>query len=96
MRDHFSILHNGDVILCCIDFEGKTTVGNLRHSSLREILSSDELGKIMDGFRRFQLVHPTASSVWEANPSAPGFLNPCSLLQHSRCSSLFLQTRENL
>jgi len=58
MRDHFSILHNGDVILCCIDFEGKTTVGNLRHSSLREILSSDELGKIMDGFRRFQLVHP--------------------------------------
>jgi MoaA/NifB/PqqE/SkfB family radical SAM enzyme len=58
MRDHFSILHNGDVTLCCVDFDGKTAVGNLRHSSLREILSSDEVGKIVKGFRRLKLVHP--------------------------------------
>jgi MoaA/NifB/PqqE/SkfB family radical SAM enzyme len=58
MRDHFSILHNGDVALCCIDFDGRTKMGNLHESSLHEILSSDELGKIIEGFRRFKVVHP--------------------------------------
>jgi hypothetical protein len=58
MRDHFSILYNGDVTLCCIDFNGHTKIGNVRQSSLREVLSSSRLGKIMSGFRRFSLVHP--------------------------------------
>jgi len=68
MRDHFSILHNGDVILCCIDFEGKTknewaTSGIhpfVRYSPLMK------LGRLWTAFRKFQLVHPTVSSVWEA------------------------------
>ncbi len=58
MRDHFSILYNGDVTLCCIDYDGKTKIGNLYHSSLEEILSSEEFGKIMKGFQHFRLVHP--------------------------------------
>lgn len=58
MRDHFSILHNGDVTLCCVDFDGHTKIGNLKESSLKEILSSDELGKIIKGFKRFKVVHP--------------------------------------
>ena len=31
MRDHFSILYNGDVCLCCVDFDGQTAVGNLHN-----------------------------------------------------------------
>lgn len=58
MRDHFSILYNGDVTLCCVDFDGNTRVGNLNESSLEQILSSDELGSIIDGFKKFRLVHP--------------------------------------
>lgn len=58
MRDHFSVLYNGDVTLCCVDFDGRTAIGNLGNSSLEEVLSSSELGKIMKGFRRLQLVHP--------------------------------------
>ena len=58
MRDHFSILHNGDVILCCIDYDGQTAIGNINNNTLEEILSSDRLGEIMKGFKRFQLVHP--------------------------------------
>lgn len=58
MRDHFSILYNGDVVLCCVDFDGNTAVGNLHNSSLKEVLSSDELGKIIDGFKKFRVVHP--------------------------------------
>ncbi len=58
MKDHFSILSNGDLILCCVDFEGKTKIGNLHTASLLEILSSEELGKIINGFEHFKLVHP--------------------------------------
>lgn len=58
MRDHFSILYNGDVTLCCIDFDGHTKIGNLKESSLREILSSEELRRIIDGFKKFRVVHP--------------------------------------
>ena len=58
MRDHFAVLHNGDVTLCCVDFEGRTAFGNLHHESLKEVLCKEELGKIMEGFRQFRLVHP--------------------------------------
>ena len=58
MRDHFAILHNGDVTLCCIDFDGRTAIGNLNQMSLTEILSSDTLGNIMKGFKAFRPVHP--------------------------------------
>ena len=58
MRDHFSILHNGNVILCCIDYDGRTTIGNANTADLEQILSSEHFGKIMKGFKRFRLVHP--------------------------------------
>lgn len=58
MRDHFAILYNGDVTLCCIDFDGKTVVGNVTENSLEEVLSTDELGRIIHGFKRFKVVHP--------------------------------------
>ena len=58
MRDHFSILYNGDVALCCIDFNGRTAIGNLHNSSLKEILSSDELGRIIEGFKKYRVIHP--------------------------------------
>ena len=58
MRDHFAILYNGDVTLCCIDYDGKTVVGHLKRKSLEEILSSARVGRIIRGFRHFRLVHP--------------------------------------
>ncbi len=58
MRDHFGILYNGDVVLCCMDFDGNTKVGNLYESSLEEILSSGRLGIIIEGFRHYRLEHP--------------------------------------
>jgi MoaA/NifB/PqqE/SkfB family radical SAM enzyme len=58
MRDHFAILYSGDVALCCVDFDGKTCIGNLKDSSLSEILRSPDLEKIMTGFRTGKLVHP--------------------------------------
>ncbi len=58
MQDHFAVLYNGDVILCCIDYDGNTKVGNVSDSSLTEILSSERVGEIVRGFRKMQLVHP--------------------------------------
>jgi MoaA/NifB/PqqE/SkfB family radical SAM enzyme len=58
MRDHFSILYNGDVVLCCRDFNGNTAIGNLHESSMEEVLSSDILGEILDGFKKYRVVHP--------------------------------------
>ncbi|MDH4183734.1 MAG: radical SAM protein [Nitrospinota bacterium] len=58
MRDHFAILQNGDVTLCCVDFSGKTAIGNVAATPLLDIMSSDELGRIMAGFRVFRPVHP--------------------------------------
>ncbi len=58
MRDHFGILYNGDVTLCSMDFDGRTAVGNPHVSSLGDILSSEDLGEIIRGFRRFKLFHP--------------------------------------
>lgn len=58
MRDHFAILHSGDVTLCCIDYDGNTAIGNLHEATLLQVLQSPELEKIMKGFRRTKLVHP--------------------------------------
>jgi MoaA/NifB/PqqE/SkfB family radical SAM enzyme len=58
MRDHFAVLYNGDVVLCCVDYDGNTVVGNIKDSSLLEIFKSPELKEIMEGFQTNRLIHP--------------------------------------
>jgi len=57
MKDHFGILYNGDVVLCCIDYDGKTAFGNISNSSLEGVLSSPMLKEVMEGFKKYRLVH---------------------------------------
>lgn len=58
MRDHFAVLYSGDVVLCCVDFDGRTAIGNLNRAPLIEILRSPELERIMAGFKSAKLVDP--------------------------------------
>jgi MoaA/NifB/PqqE/SkfB family radical SAM enzyme len=58
MIDHFSILWNGDLVLCCRDFNGFTKIGNLNQLRLHELLNSPALISILKGFQRFQIIHP--------------------------------------
>lgn len=58
IRDHFAILWNGDLVLCCRDFDGKTALGNVRERSLLDILSSPPAIGILRGFRRYRVLHP--------------------------------------
>lgn len=76
MRDHFSILYNGDVALCCIDFNGRTAIGNLHNSSLKDILSSDELGRIIEGFRKYRVIHPYCKKCLGSKSVASWLLKP--------------------
>lgn len=41
-----NVLFNGDVIICCHDWNRATVVGNAKTSSLREIWNSDKMNKI--------------------------------------------------
>ncbi|HMK44558.1 MAG TPA: radical SAM protein [Dissulfurispiraceae bacterium] len=58
LRDHFAVLWNGDVVLCCIDYDGNTVVGNVGSATLKDVMSSDAVGKIMKGFEKYRLEHP--------------------------------------
>lgn len=49
---HIGILVNRDVVLCCLDDEGKTKLGNLGESSLSDIIESVEFKKIVDDLKK--------------------------------------------
>jgi radical SAM protein with 4Fe4S-binding SPASM domain len=55
---HFAILWNGDLVLCCADYEGKAELGNVSEKSIAEILSSDKMLKIQKGRERSILYEP--------------------------------------
>ncbi|MBO7195933.1 MAG: radical SAM protein [Clostridia bacterium] len=52
LRDHFGILCDGRVIPCCLDREGKITLGNAFETPVRDILSSSRAEAILGGFDR--------------------------------------------
>jgi len=54
-RDTFAILSNGDVSLCCADYNGELIVGNLYKECLRDILASRKVHKIIQCFKNNKL-----------------------------------------
>lgn len=53
-----AVLSNGQVGICCGDYDGQTSLGDLNERSLAAILSSDRAQEIDQGFRRLKVVHP--------------------------------------
>ena len=80
MKDHFGILQNGDVVLCCMDYDGKTAIGNLNDASLEELLSSVELKRIMDGFAEYRLIHPYCRRCQGSRSLASWMIKPVALI----------------
>lgn len=58
IQENFGILWNGDVVFCCVDYEGKTSVGNVVEKSLAECLASPHMQKAIRGFNRLRILHP--------------------------------------
>ena len=49
--DHIGILSDGSIVPCCLDSNGSIFLGNIFSDSLDDILSSDRVKKIIDGFK---------------------------------------------
>jgi hypothetical protein len=52
------ILWNGDYVICCADYDGKTVLGNFAETSLPAYLSLPAVQEIAGAFRRYRVVHP--------------------------------------
>lgn len=50
LRDQIGVLADGTVVPCCLDHEGDIALGNLFESDLGDILASERVRKIVDGF----------------------------------------------
>jgi MoaA/NifB/PqqE/SkfB family radical SAM enzyme len=48
----FVVLSNGDVSMCCYDYDGEQILGNVWNASISEICRSSFLDVVEDGFRR--------------------------------------------
>lgn len=48
----FTILVNGDVALCCLDYSGKVLLGNVGEDSIREIWNNQKYQKLRSRHRR--------------------------------------------
>ena len=58
LTDHFGILWNGDMVLCCKDYDGKTRVGNAAESGIVPLLNSEAVLSVVKGFKKCRVVHP--------------------------------------
>lgn len=56
--NNVGVLSNGEVTICCPDYDGRTSLGNLRAKSLTSLLSSEQAQAIREGFQKMRIVHP--------------------------------------
>lgn len=55
LHNHFGVLADGTVVPCCLDKEGRIALGNVKDTSIGEILASPRAVRLMEGFRRRHL-----------------------------------------
>ena len=58
LKTHVGILHDGRVVACCLDYQGKITLGRIQEQDLDVILKSPLAQDIREGFRKHELRHP--------------------------------------
>lgn len=56
LRDHFGILADGTVVPCCMDSDGKISLGNIQTQDITEILKSARAAAICNGFEKREAV----------------------------------------
>lgn len=56
LRDQLGILVDGTIVPCCLDGEGKINLGNIFETNLEEILKTDRVKSIYNGFSNRQAV----------------------------------------
>jgi len=96
MRDHFSILYSGDLVLCCVDFDGQTSIGNLGQLSLVQILNSPELERIVKGFKKGRLVHPYCRRCLGSHSRLGAWIKPAASILGLKVLKPFLYRKYKL
>lgn len=54
---HFGILCNGDLVFCCVDFDGKTAFANIGKSTIREAFQNQKVKTVISGFNKLNINH---------------------------------------
>lgn len=68
------VLSNGDVAICCGDYDGRTSLGSLHNTSLTSLLSSAEAQDIARGFSRYRIVHPHCQKCFGGKSRCKAFI----------------------
>ena len=55
----FGVLWNGDVSLCCLDYDGTLKVGNVKNHSVEDVLKSLDSKKLRASMYGLEKLHPT-------------------------------------
>jgi radical SAM protein with 4Fe4S-binding SPASM domain len=58
LQTHIGVLVDGTVIPCCLDSAGTIDLGNLKETTLQEILASERVQDMLAGFKQGFLVEP--------------------------------------
>jgi organic radical activating enzyme len=61
------IYHDGRVSLCCSDFDNHLGIGSVERHSLLEVLGSRQAAALVEGFRKFRVIHPYCQHCLGAN-----------------------------
>ena len=58
LQSHFGILSNGDMVFCCVDYDGKTRFGNIKEISIKDAFNQPHVQEVLNAFDTFQVKHP--------------------------------------
>ncbi len=58
LRTHLGILSNGNMVFCCTDFDGKTSFGNIKVTSIVKALAQKKAQNAVQGFKSLLVKDP--------------------------------------
>ncbi len=58
LTEQFGILWNGDLVFCCVDYDGETVFGNIGETTIREVFHQEDVRRTIHDFRSLRIRHP--------------------------------------
>jgi sulfatase maturation enzyme AslB (radical SAM superfamily) len=58
LQEHIGVLHNGDLVFCCVDYDGHTVFGNAARTRIKDALAEPAVAAVADGLARHRVTHP--------------------------------------
>lgn len=57
LTEYMGIHWNGDMVYCCVDYEGKTRFGNVKTSRIKDAFNQKYVQSCLTGFKKYQVKH---------------------------------------